>query len=476
MRLAASPRRLDLSDRRTQLGLGAAVLAGFGLALAWAVGSGDFKRAAELGGLALLPALLALALKRPYLFPYGLFVIMVPFDNLLMLGGAGTLTKLLGMVATGFVAIQVLREKRLGRLPLAAYFGLAYLAWLVISVMWSPSLPMAVIEVQSMGSLIVMYAILSIAPITERDLRAVAACAVIGGVLASLYGISLLHGASTAAEGDYGRLMIQVDNRSIDPNHFANALLGPLALALVGLLHARKPLPLLAYAAAVLTIAAGQVISLSREALLGSVLIGAVLILFSKRRALGLAIGVPVIALVPLVVPSIGQRMLEAGTTGGAGRTFIWHIVWRGIQEHPLFGWGAGGVIEAYDRNYLAVYALVHQSWGRPPHNTPLHMMLELGLVGFALGLLAFGSTFRQFAGIRRGDRLYDLRVALTAALLALGFVSLFIDLANYKYLWVVLIAVAQLRTVAQQARPAPDPVPVSAVARPRPARRLASS
>jgi hypothetical protein len=28
--------------------------------------------------------------------------------------------------------------------------------------------------------------------------------------------------------------------------------------------------------------------------------------------------------------------------------------------------------------------------------------------------------------------------------------VSLFIDLANYKYLWVVLIAIAQLRTVAR--------------------------
>jgi O-antigen ligase len=449
VRLAASRPRLDLTDRRTQLGLGVAVLALLGLALAYAIGSGEFKLAALLGGVALAPVLLVLALRRPYLFPYGLYVILVPFDNLLRLGGAGTLTKLLGMAAAGFVVLQVLREKRIGRAPLAVYFALAYMAWLVLSVLWSPDLPMATADAQSMASLILLYAIFAVAPIGARDLRAILTCVLIGGVISSVYGIYLLHAG--AAGDDYGRLMIEVDNRTIDPNHFANALLAPLALALVGLLRARKPGPVLAYGGALLVIAAGQLISLSREALLGSVLVGAVLIAFSKRRALGLAIGLPLVALLPFAVPSLGQRMVEAAATGGAGRSFVWHIVWRAVQAHPLFGWGSGGAIEAYDRNYLAVYALVHQSWGRPPHNTPLHILLELGLVGLLLAGLAYATTFRQFAGIRRGDELYDLRVALTAALLALGFVSLFIDLANYKYLWVVLVAIAQLRSVAQE-------------------------
>ncbi len=48
---------------------------------------------------------------------------------------------------------------------------------------------------------------------------------------------------------------------------------------------------------------------------------------------------------------------------------------------------------------------------------------------------------------------------------------SLFIDLANYKYLWVVLIAIAQLRTVAQarfaQARAVPPPAAARPTARP---------
>ncbi len=215
--------------------------------------------------------------------------------------------------------------------------------------------------------------------------------------------------------------MIDVDNRTIDPNHFANALLAPLALALVGLLRARKPGPLLAYGAAVLVIAAGQIISLSREALLGSVLSGRADPVLEAARARsgdrhpGRRAG----------------RADRAGDRPAHGRSghdrrrraqlHLAHRVARDRRRTRCSAGASGGAIEAYDRNYLAVYALVHQSWGRPPHNTPLHIMLELGVVGLVLGGLAFVTTFRQFAGIRRGDGLYDLRVALTAALVALA-------------------------------------------------------
>jgi O-antigen ligase len=469
LRLAASQLRLDLSDRRGQVALAVGVLVVFGLFLAFAIGTGDYSRTVFLGGIALMPPLVVLALKRPYLFPYGLYLVLVPLDNMLLIHGVGTLTRLLGIAATAFVVIQVMREKRLGRPPLTASLGLAYLGWMLISLVWTPDVSHGLSDVQSMGSLIVMYAVLSVAPISERDLRVVCGCIVAGGVIASVYGISLLHGSGDVG-AEYGRLLIDVDNRVIDPNHFANSLLAPLALAIAGLLRSRSPGLLLTYGGAIAIMLAGQVVSLSREGLLGTVLIGTVLILFSKRRVLGLAIGAAVVTGLAVMVPAIGSRMLEAFGTGGGGRSFIWHIVWRAWLQHPLFGWGAGGAIDAYDRNYLNVYALVSQSWGRPPHNTPLHILVELGIVGFVLVGAAYLAAFRQLRGIARGDRLYDVRAALTASLIAIGFVSLLIDLATYKYLWVILVTVAQLRTVANQRAAAHEasPVPLPAVA-PRP-------
>jgi len=271
----------------------------------------------------------------------------------------------------------------------------------------------------------------------------------------------LLHDAAQSMMGDAGRIMINVDNRSIDPNHFANALLAPIALSLTSLLHARKPVTVLGSLFALTVLTAGVLMSLSREALLGCILIVLVTVWFSKRRALGVAIGLPLLLLTPVLFPQIGVRMSDAFSTGGAGRTSIWHVGWMAFQQHPFIGWGAGGFASAYDRYYLTVFQMYNAGWSRASHNTLIHAAVELGAIGLVLMVIAFVSSFRQFRGIMRGTPLYDLRVAFTASLVALCFVAVFIDLANYKYVWVVLTTIAQLRTVARMQRSVRAPVAV---------------
>ena len=68
-------------------------------------------------GVAVAPALLVLALKRSYLFPYGLYVVLVPFDNMLKISGSGTLTKFLGIASAFFIAVYAFRRKGLNRPP-----------------------------------------------------------------------------------------------------------------------------------------------------------------------------------------------------------------------------------------------------------------------------------------------------------------------------------------------------------------------
>ena len=100
--------------------------------------------------------------------------------------------------------------------------------------MWSPDVPAATMLVQTLASLVLLYAVLSVAPLDELDLRRICTFIILGGVAASLYGIYLIHSAPQMA-GDFGRLMINVGERTIDPNHFANSLLAPIALAFVAL-------------------------------------------------------------------------------------------------------------------------------------------------------------------------------------------------------------------------------------------------
>jgi exopolysaccharide production protein ExoQ len=467
-----------LQDRRTRLALAATVFGTLAVALVYTIGTGDLRLTAIVAGLAVAPALLVLALKRSYLFPYGLYVVLVPFDNMLKISGSGTLTKMLGIASAFFIAVYAFRRKGLNQPPLALYFWIAYFAWTLVSIMWSGDMSEAMLDIQQTFSLVALLAVLSVAPVEERDVRAICACIVFGGIAASLYGMYLLHDAPQIA-GDNGRLMINVANRAIDPNHFANSLLAPLAISAVALLNARKPSRLFFSAVALLVIIAGIIMSLSREALIATVVLGAVLLWFSRRRIvgmiLGLTVGVPVLAGLVLLFPQIGVRMGEAFSTGGAGRTSIWQVGWLAWQQRPFFGWGAGGALDAYDRNYLAVFQFYNAGWGRPPHNTPLHALIELGIVGGLLMAAAYFTTFRPLRRIPRGHRLYDLRVAFTAALVALGVCSLFIDLANYKYVWIIYATIAQIGVLARlrSSDTAPAAYVPAAVQRPVRVRRI---
>jgi exopolysaccharide production protein ExoQ len=459
-----SLRAPDLGDRRTRLVLGTTVLGALIAAFVYTIGTGDMRLTLLVAGLAVAPALLVLALKRSYLFPYGLYVVLVPFDNMLKIGnGTGTLTKLLGIASTIFIIIYAIRRKGLNQPPLALYVWLGYLAWTMITIIWSSVPEEGLIDAQQTISLVGMFAVLAVAPVEERDVRAICACIVFGGIASSIYGMYLLHEAPQVVGGtDYGRLMINVDNRTIDANHFANAMLAPIALCLVALLNARRLSVIVGSLAGLGILIAGVVMSLSREAFLGFILLIAVVVAFSKRRVLGALIGIPILVLTPLLVPAIGKRMTDAAATGGAGRTSIWQVGWVAYQQHPWFGWGAGSFIEAYDRMYLRVYQAYNAGWGRASHNTLIHAAVELGLVGLVLIVVAYGASFRMLRGIRRGDPLYDLRVAFTASLVAVAFVGIFIDVANYKYMWVLLSTAAQLRTVVRARRRAAVAAPVS--------------
>ncbi|MBV8750596.1 MAG: hypothetical protein JO103_12880, partial [Candidatus Eremiobacteraeota bacterium] len=170
LRVPSLPRP-DLGDRRTQLVLGGLLVAAVCSGLAVAVGSGDLRLAFAFAGVIALPPALLFALNRPYIVPYGLYAALVPFDDLLRIGPGGTLTKLLGGLATVFILMYAIRSRHLARPTFAVWLWLAYLAWTLLSLMWSADLSQGMIEVQTMTALIALFAVLSTAPIDEAQLR-----------------------------------------------------------------------------------------------------------------------------------------------------------------------------------------------------------------------------------------------------------------------------------------------------------------
>ncbi len=449
--------RIDLNDRRVQYTLGGIAVGGIVVALILAIGSGQFVLAALFAAVAAAPALILAAYRWPYVFPYGLYIVLVPFDNLLSIG-AGTLTRYLSLAAVAALSVHIVARRRISSPSLALYLWLGFLVWLLISVQWSPDVGNAMLTAQQMTSLIMLLAVLTLAPVDERELRLVCGAIVLGGALAAVYGMVLLH-ANPQLAGDQGRLMLNVDGRSLDPNGFADSLLFPWALAFIGLLNARKPVNVVVSLAALAVISGGIVVALSREAFLACIAIVVVAAWLSRRRILAIVTMVPTLIAVPLLVPAIALRMSDALSTGGAGRTSIWMVEWKSFLQHPIFGWGAGSEIDAYNANFLSVFQAYDAGWSRPPHNTPLFVLVEFGIIGFLLFYGAWFAAFRPLAGIRRHTSLYDVRVALTGALVAMLVAGCFLDVISHKDFWLILGTAAQFRTVVRsRARAAPPP------------------
>ncbi|HZO92312.1 MAG TPA: O-antigen ligase family protein [Candidatus Baltobacteraceae bacterium] len=459
MRARALP-RVDLGDRGTQYALGGIAIGGIALALALAVGTGQFVLAAGVALLALAPALVVAAFRWPYVFPYGLYILLVPFDNLLSIG-AGTLTRYLSLASVAALALLIVTRRRGSSPSLALYLWGGFLAYALLSILWTPATANAMMTAQQLVSVILLLAMATLAPVEERELRLVCAFIVLYGVVASAYGMVLLHN-NPALAGDEGRLMLNVDGRDLDPNALADSLLAPFAFAFISLLHARKPWKVAVSVGALGIIAGGIVVALSREAFLACLAIVVVTAWFSRRRVLTLLAMIPFVAAVPMLVPAIGARMSDALSTGGAGRTSIWSVDFQAFLQHPFFGWGAGSEIDAYNANYLSVFEFYNAGWSRPPHNTVLFVAVELGIIGVLLFYGAWLAAFRPLAGVRRDNSLYDLRVAITAALIALLIASAFLDMVGQKFFWLALAVAAQFRAVAlSQRTPAGEPTTI---------------
>ena len=384
---------------------------------------------------------------RPLLFPLCAYVFMVPFDTLLNTG-PGTITKFLG-TASAIAMILVLTDRRrvIGA-PAVALVWAAYLAWSVASYMWSAvplyrnELLMANIE------LFAIFAIASMIRIGERELWSILGAALAGGTIFAGFGVWIFRNAPSAVSGSSGeRLAMQLTKTSyVNADHFSAALIMPIALGLVAMLHYggwRKVL----FGAALLVLFAGAAVSGTRGSFIAiGVMWLYLMICYGKRLQLALIAGAGLLATIPF--PNVWIRFTDPGQGEAGGRFNIWGIAWDAFRHRPLFGIGVDQFRIAYSQSYLAnAHGQLITRWVQDPHNVIVSNAVELGVVGLVLILAAWFYQFRIVSVIPRSSPLFGARIACEAGTLGLFVNALAVDLMFYKYLWVAFMLGAFVRS-----------------------------
>jgi probable O-glycosylation ligase (exosortase A-associated) len=190
-----------------------------------------------------------------------------------------------------------------------------------------------------------------------------------------------------------------------NPNDLAlmiNLLL-PFATALM--LTARRVLPRLVAAAALLLGVAGVVVTFSRAGFLTLAVMGLVgLLALARRRPLALLAAAAAVALATTMLPQgYFERLstitnIESDTTGSAqGRWNDALVAMEVAAANPITGVGL-------DQNVLALNRERGATW-REVHNVYLQYAVDLGVPGLLLFLAIFVSLFRTAGFVRRTGR-----------------------------------------------------------------------
>ena len=385
-------------------------------------------------------------------------------------GPAVSVVKIAGLVlAISWVATLATRREAasdfLSSHPALTYVIVVFLSWAAGSQLWAENSGVALTEFSRLALNAILFLIIFTAVRTPTQAIGFVAAFVAGACLDAIYG--LLYAAPNA-HGSM-RLGSSISN----PNELASILVAALALSL-GLTVGLKRLPLarLAAAGAAALCAAAIFLTGSRGGLVGlSVALAAFLVVGARWRGRFL-----VVALVLVVAgagyykyvasPAVRAHVSTVGS--GTGRTDLWQVGWRMVEQNPIQGVGAGNFPVSSVHYLLQPGALAEGSYfiGTPKvaHNSYLEVWVELGLVGltlfvFILGFCLYSALRAIGAFARQGDvQMEMIARALFVAIAGVMATDFFGSRQDAKELWLLLgLAPALLAIARSGANPASE-------------------
>ena len=318
-------------------------------------------------------------------------------------------------------------------------------AWIALSATWAEDSGAALTGLIQFIPLASLFLIVFTCIRTRGQAVAVIAVFTAGAVVSAAYGIMVPTDPEAAD---------RLSGASGNANETAAALVAGAALlgALAAGLRRQPALRLLA-AVGVPFLVLGIFLTLSRGGLVAMAAALVATVAFAGRwrpQALGVAVIGVLMAVVYFGVFAPDQATERVTKIdGGTGRTDVWTVGWRMVEDHPVRGIGNGNFANTSVHYLLQPGAIVRDDFivdtPKVAHNSYLEVLAELGLVGlvlfaivlvFALGCIV--KAARLFA--RMGDRQMELLSrALFVALVGLLAADFFGSRQFEKQLWLLL-------------------------------------
>jgi O-antigen ligase len=340
-----------------------------------------------------------------------LFVFSLPSEVLVSFQSVGTASRIIGLSAAIVGVLTVFYEGRFRKPGVIMWLSFAFAMANTTSLLWTTDYDPTVVRVQTYGQLFGLVWLLweFARRRVDQERLMLAYC------LGALFAVAqILHNYSAGV--GYTNFFNKATSRYVvsgfDPNDCGLTLALGIPMAWHLFVNSRGAARLMityvpaACIAILLTASRGAFMSASAALLI-------VPLALPRGKGIGRVLAVAAVCLMAgaaalTVVPesswdriATAREEITEGTMNG--RRVIWTAAWRAFQERPLLGVGAGAFRSAVARMPLADGGRFPHSTA--PHNTFLAVLVEQGLVGFAIFGILLGACGALMWGTAAVDR-----------------------------------------------------------------------
>ena len=401
-------------------------------------------------GLVVSPLIIWLSIEKPFIFPLGAYVFLLPFDRILAffdIGQAATLTKFLGFLSILVLSLKGAFEFKLKKPNCASILWILFIIYAVMSAWWSLDPQSTINAIQTIAGLVLLYLVLSSYKFQKSEFAILEWCILAGGILGVI--IAIYNAKSMGIV--HRQNLISFGGKASGAGTFAVTFLIPIAISIKMMMQQKNYMKKCLFGLIIFGMFYVIILSNSRAAFLGVALIIIVYIFSLKQRiSFGIVSIILIIILLassPMYTEIVLERLGKTVETGGAGRTDIWYVGWKSLEKYWLLGAGYQNFPLALNE-YISFVHIDDDDFNlyARAHNIYLQIFVELGIIGITLFVFVI---WQHFKVIHPKVTHYDLNIImLRAAFWAYVVASFFRNDFSTKSFWLLWMLIIMYKRI----------------------------
>jgi O-antigen ligase len=394
------------------------------------------------------PFLIYYFMKKPFIYLFGVYVFLLPFEGVLDSSSGVNLTKVIGALLILVLSINAAFQNKLKKPNNVAIWWILFVLFCSLSMTWAIQSGVHLMKIATPLSLLLLYLITVSYKIEKREYDALKWFIFTGGLAAALI---LIY---NYANGDFVNVYrfkssVTFNGEETGSDFQAFYLLFPISIGILLMLEQKKKITQVLLLIATFTIIMGVIATGTRGALMA---ISAIMIVYmkyvKKKMTLGIVLLIAILIIIPLIPQHFVSNLGNSLDDRGSGRLDIWMVGLHSLDDYWILGAGFKNFSVAYDQfvdswpNIRVLHHILH----RASHNIFLNVFVELGIFGFILLMISLIGHYRSISSRFIHDD--KNQVMLRAAFWGIMIQSFFLDTLWSKSFWLLWMMILMYRNV----------------------------